>query len=96
MGKDAGCEWALFRDALVVFHSDVIERSDCPITEGHSLEFAGPRPPMVLHHVEVVAQQLEDEDGAALPRSLYGGVSSLVSWFRVPPWCFDCRDRRSL
>ena len=51
---------------VLAFHSDAIEHSDCPITEGHSLEFAGPHHPMVLHHVEVVAQQLEDEDGAEL------------------------------
>jgi len=55
----------------VVFHSDAVERSDCPITEGHSLEFAVSRLPMVLRHVEVVAQQLEDEDGVVLQEEVF-------------------------
>ena len=58
---------------VLAFHSDAIERSDCTITQGHILESAGPRLPMVLHHVEVVAQQLEDEDGEST------GVMAIVT-----------------
>ena len=39
---------------VLAFCIEAIEHKECPITEGHSLEFASPRLPMVLHHVEVV------------------------------------------
>ena len=36
---------------------------DCPKTEGHNIEFAAAFLPIVLHNMEVVHQQLEDEEG---------------------------------
>ena len=47
-------------------HELLLQHCDCPKAEGDGLELGSFVLHMVLHHIEVVAQQLEDEDGFVL------------------------------